>query len=781
MLFVGRPLTLLALAVCTYVVLTWRYKSPGATSSPPAAHYDYDANGFRKYDPLKEQKTRPDAVLASPVEDGRAKRPTVLSATATQKPQTTTYTASEDLPLPTLDPIDMQEYMKDVLHWNRPGHVDGHFPDYEKFEETDFDPNRWEGFELCVSSFEISGGCTDVDGNRDKNFYESGVGKFSPAQISAMQAYLPYPKYQSEEWKQRWQGEFNTCDGPRGGPLKDDMMDSVRVYPVTPRKFPEAFTGSAEAIGMDNNVCVDRVQRYGPYGYNPLSRVPISLVDWASVKWGELQAQCFKKNRDRFAPHARVEWKTAPDFEKPEGPWIASDFHDEIRRKETKQQEMAVEVPQYRSRTAVLIRTWEGYKYTSNDILAIRSMVSELSLRTGGEYQVFLFVNVKNHDEPIFTDRHAYRRMLIKNVPRELRDIAILWNEKVCKAMYPDITDWQVYWHQFMSVQWFSKQHPEFDYVWNWEMDVRFIGNHFHFLNSIGDFSAEQPRKYLWERNSRFYIPAFHGKNYTTFVKDTHAIVANASRAKEIPEPVWGPMPYSDKQKPLGPSPPHSMEEDNYTWGVGEEADLITLLPIWDPTNTSWTMRNKIWNFTPGVHPIFNDEHPTDDEFFDKNEKSIPRRAFINTVLRLSKKLLDAMHEENLAGRTMQAEMWPTTVALHHGLKAVYAPHPIYSAVKWPARYADAVFNADGGVTGRWGQGNDSIYNQDREVNFRPFSWYYHARFPRVLYRRWMGWKAEDGLGEVGGKEWEEREKGGRMCLPQMLLHPVKREDLEDS
>lgn len=148
MLFVGRPLTLLALAVCTYVVLSWRYK----TSLLPAAssiHYEYDANGFRKFDPSKETQ-KGGAPLASPV-DERKKLPQVtvtVSATSSRKEATNTYTASEDLPLPTLDPIDMEEYTKDVLHWNRPGHVDGHFPDYEKFENSDYDPNRWEGFEL---------------------------------------------------------------------------------------------------------------------------------------------------------------------------------------------------------------------------------------------------------------------------------------------------------------------------------------------------------------------------------------------------------------------------------------------------------------------------------------------------------------------------------------------------------------------------------------------------------------------------------------------------------
>jgi hypothetical protein len=48
-----------------------------------------------------------------------------------------------------------------------------------------------------------------------------------------------------------------------------------------------------------------------------------------------------------------------------------------------------------------------------------------------------------------------------------------------------------------------------------------------------------------------------------------------------------------------------------------------------------------------------------------------------------------------------------------------------------------------------------------------------------------MGWKAEDALGTVGGSQWEQKGvndgPGGKMCLPPMLLHPIKRHDLEDS
>ena len=599
-----------------------------------------------------------------------------------------------------------------------------------------------------------------------------------------VEARFLYPQYESEEYQQKWYGEFNPCEGPSGRPVQENHGDVPRAYNAAPKGMPLPFTGSAEALGMSTDICLDRVQRYGPYSHNLAQSQPSTQVDWTKAHWGHLQDKCVEANKGRWAPNARKPPVMTPDFETP------MEQIDKIREIDPEVFKKAgpsanATHQQYHPRTAVLIRTWEGYDYAQNDIVAVRSMVTELSLATGGEYQVFLFVNIKNRGDPIYEDSEVYQAMLERFVPEELRDIAILWNEDAPELMYPNVTDWQVYWHQFMPVQWFSETHPEFDYIWNWEMDVRYIGNHYQFLSKVGDFAQKQPRKYLWERNARYYIPNFHGQNYTEYQDETNAAIANASAAGLIDKPIWGALPYNESQKPLGPTAPWSQEEDNFEWGVGENADLVTLLPIWDPEKTQWTMRNKIWNFTPDIHPIFNDEHPTDDGHDDPSYRTLPRRAYINTVVRFSRRLLHAMHAENLAGRSMQAEMWPTTVALHHGFKAVYAPNPIYSGVQWPARYADAIFNADGGVPARWGQQADSVYNQDREVNFRSWSWYYHAQFPSVLWRRWMGWRAgDDALGdEVGGLDWEEEGGSdgpmGRICLPPMLLHPVKRWHLD--
>lgn len=458
---------------------------------------------------------------------------------------------------------------------------------------------------------------------------------------------------------------------------------------------------------------------------------------------------------------------------------------DDHKRRESRQ-----DLKQYKPRTAILIRTWEGYEYKENDIQAIRALVTETSLLTGGEYQVFLFVNIKQREANIYDDERIYQDLLKRTVPKELRDIAILWTERVLEDWYPHVGDWQVYWMQFMPLQWFSKQHPEFDYVWNWETDARYIGNHYHFLERIAEFAQQMPRKHMWERNSRFYFPDSWNGNYDAFLADTDEQILNASAMGLIDEPVWGPKPYAPFQYPLGPLPPTKAEEDNFEWGVGEEADLITLQPIWDPAETEWSYRNHIWNFIPEVRPHFTPENGNHDGFDHPGFPTIPRRVFINTVARFSKRMLHVMHLENLQGRAMQAEMWPATVALQHGLKAVYAPHPIWTDRKWPAWYAEAIFNADDGIPARWGQQLDSPYNHDREANFGGWSWYYRSVFPHVLYRRWLGWKAKDwGWDADQAKLIEAEMKAGlnvklgkdagettdfRMCLPGILLHPVK-------
>jgi hypothetical protein len=639
--------------------------------------------------------------------------------------------------------------------------------------------------------------------SRDYRICNATLDKLNGSTASDSVAYKPFPSYNSRSWKEEWKGEYRACEGPRGLPLNISTDDEVRVYRGVPSSFPKPFAGGYDIVGLDDSVCFDRYSRYGAYGFGEdeghgdigNKRKPRLVPKWETVRWGRLQDDCLRRNGKRYRLEART-----PGVKKLSTVLLEPDLMSSMASSRVTEEEVtlrsrtgykngSVKVARYHSRTAVLIRTWTGYTYEPNDLLAMRSMIAELSLHSGAEYTVYLYVHVKDASLPIFTNVTLYDEILRANVPEEFCDIAILWSESVFPTWYPDVGDWQVYWHQFMCLQQFSLSHPEFEYVWNWETDARYLGHHYHLFEQVAKFAESQPRKLLWERNKRYYLPDVHG-TYQALIESTHRDVLNASAHSLIPEPVWGPRPYAHAeppQIPLGPEPPHSFDVDDFEWGVGEPADFITLLPIWDPRNTSWSFKNKIWNYIPNVRPIFTQEDPIADSFTHAGFAELDRRVFINTVVRFSKRMLHAMHAENLAGRSMQAEMWPSTVALQHGLKAVYTPHPIFSDRSWPAPYASAIFDtsstidpvtgrAEESVQGAWTEQADSPYNHDRESNFGGWSWYFSSRFPRRLYRRWLGWEdVLQGWGEDERSVQNGDKKGEKMCLSGMLLHPVKR------
>ncbi|PYI04603.1 hypothetical protein BO78DRAFT_462447 [Aspergillus sclerotiicarbonarius CBS 121057] len=543
--------------------------------------------------------------------------------------------------------------------------------------------------------------------------HSPGISADSRSQDTSSQipmVYRPYPDYNGQRWKETHSVPFVPCEGPRGRLLNESLDDQVGVYVGVPEGFPMPMLGSHDAIGFDGALSFDRYSRYGAYGFGENETLVANWmrptkVDWDQVNWGQLQEQCLQRNADRFAP----------------GKAGSSDGHLETR-------------------TAVLIRTFTDREYTDNDIHVIRSMVTELSLQSGGEYDVILFLHVKDPRVPIHKP-DVYRQVVEASVPKEFWDMTVLWKEPAVAFRYPNldssITD--VHHSQWLSVQAFALEHPEFHFIWNWEIDTRFTGHHYEFVDRIADFARKQPRRGLWERNARFFIPGVHGDYETSFRSyvQTHE-----------DEAVWGPAPFDIQEpfQPVGPSPPvRQPQEDDYKWGVGEDADLIGFLPIFHPMGTRWVIRNEVWGYPA---------------------QTTPRRAALVTHYRLSRSLLLAMHEENLAGRHMGSELFPASTAFLHGLKAVSVPHPIYADKGLPAKRADRWFNS--GVNGRSGSTVDSPFSWGRETRFRDVSWYYRANLPGRLYWNFLGWE-KDG---TGGAAYEAQH--GRVCLPSILFHPVK-------
>ncbi|KAL8813174.1 MAG: hypothetical protein Q9223_007113, partial [Gallowayella weberi] len=523
----------------------------------------------------------------------------------------------------------------------------------------------------------------------------------------------------------------------------------VHYYPGVVKSFPEAVMGSSDVLGLRDDICFERFGRLGPYGYGysvkrggtgaglhgdregaedlwtgPGSSIEI---DYSSIEWVKVQSACARKNAGRFAPAEKAGEDLFLHLH-PNGGQAAEDngaksepspMEDDsiigkgdepevpVSANETgAQAEKARGNVALLPRTAILIRTWWDFHYTVEDIVYLRSLIAELSLLSGGEFAVHFLVHVRDDNVPIWADKKIYDRILENALPPEFRGMGILWSERqmgliyggIQESFFRDLPVHGVYRSTFMPVQYFSHQHPEYDFVWNWEMDVRYTGHWYHFFDQVRKWTKAQPRKGLWERNGRFYIPSVHGswEDFKQMVRVQTEMGTNSPNniwsglkppsGNSIPgsrtvqaksdKSIWGPEPPPDVlTNQNDPEPPTTYEKDKYEWGVGEEADLITFNPLFDPDGTTWFFTEDITGY-------------------NTTSSLPPRRAAITTTSRLSKRLLTLMHRETVLKRhTMFSEMWPASVSLHHGLKAVYAPHPMYIDRDWPPSYLAAVMN----------------------------------------------------------------------------------------
>ncbi|PGH34041.1 hypothetical protein GX50_03097 [[Emmonsia] crescens] len=531
--------------------------------------------------------------------------------------------------------------------------------------------------------------------------------------------YRPYPKYESQRWENSHRGRYSPCEGPRGKLISENLDDQVGVY-VGDLGFPKPLFGSHEAVGFNEDVFFDRYTRYGAYGYGENESFvknwnKPARVQWGQINWGKLQEQCFLKNADRFSTEES----------------LLADLPQNSPKRQI--------APE--ARTAVLIRTYIGKTYSDNDMQTIRSLISELSLQSGGEYTIILLLHVKDGEIEIEKE-DVYQEVVEKNVPKEFWDMTVLWNIPIVSKRYPhlvqmDITD--VHRAQWLSVQHFALTNPEYKFIWNWELDSRFTGHHFEFADKLADFGRAQPRRGLWERNARFYIPAIHGSY-------NHAFRNFVQRFEH--EAVWGPMPIDHPHlQPTGPDPPvdSPAKDPNYQWGLGEDADYIGFLPIFHPIGTDWVIRNEVYGYVGD---------------------NTARRASVITHSRLSRRLLLAMDQENVFGRHMSSELFPVSTALLHGFKAVAAPHPVYSDKQLPTESVDRWFNP--GINGRAGSSKESPFGWKRESRFLDLSWYYRANLAGRLYWNFLGWRKD----WTGGRVYEFLY--GRVILPSILFHPIK-------
>ena len=549
------------------------------------------------------------------------------------------------------------------------------------------------------------------------------------------------------------------------------------AYDGVPQHMPDPALGSYDLFGIRDDICFDRFGRYGPYGLgyvgseggvgvgmetesegNDVVWDKTGKIDYREVDWADAQERCQAANKHRFVE---------PQEGTGELPAVGPERNGK------------------KARIAVVMRCYTGFKWTELAVLNLRAMINELALKSGGEYSVHILLHVRDDTLPIWSDDAMVQRVLDYNVPREFHGLVTLWSVSQMMLFYPGRFDaaWQnpsgqgihgVYRSAHLPVQVFAMQHPEYEHFWNWEMDLRLVGNYYELFDRIGKWADEQPRSLMWERNERYYVPAYHGSwdNFTASVARDSGIGPDESAAASIVGPVWyeGKQPLRSEERGQSALPEScTIGKPAGKCGVGEGADLIALDPIFDVMGSGWVFSNDVTGY----------KNPSSD--------NPPRRASIVTAGRVSRRLLAAMHEEVWRyHRSMFTEMFATTIALHRALKAVYAPHPIYLDRAWqePGAAVDAVFNSG---EDRSTSGRNSPFDMRNEHNQKGTSFYYHSEFAGLLWRRWLGYPQMDGRGSYGGRsgagtvrggpdEETRKDSSGRMCLRSMLLHPIKHE-----
>ncbi|CAK7267760.1 hypothetical protein SEPCBS57363_002754 [Sporothrix epigloea] len=639
-----------------------------------------------------------------------------------------------------------------------------------------------------------------------------------------------HPDYDSPAYLSRYH-HVQRCylDDAKKVPVPD-----LWAYPGVPQGQPEPLFGSHSLLGIRNDVCFDRFGRYGPYGLGyskeeggtglaldtenagaeHIWSTKSGKIDYSNVDWASAQRRCYEANEERFVAAGR-DGSLPTEYSAP------GDMLSMPSQASNTTDSSGISGLTKIERTAIVMRCYAGFKWSLHSILNMRALVSELALRSGGEYDVHILLHARDTNIPIWADKQTAQEFIANNIPREFRGLVTLWSEEQMRMLYPGMRGQPVfhnpanadihgvYRSAHYPLQHFAQQFPEYAHYWNWEMDMRFLGSYYEFFNRLGIWADKQPRRRLWDRSAKYYIPALHG-SWQNFTARVDAEAHEAGRPSILGELYFtGRTQTRDEERGVSPLPSgcegavlstynrtspadnttaalpgrhfFADRNNNYTdipesCGVGEAADLITLNPMFDAEDSGWMFANDVTGY-------------------DLAFAIPPRRTAIITASRLSRRLLFAMHEETWRlHHGMFAEMFPPSVALHRGFKAVYAPHPVYADRHWPLAAAEKAFNA--GPDHSAGASPSSPYHPSNEHYHRGLTWYYNSNFAGRLWRRWLGYLqpiddpaapkpkpangTDESLAGLGGGFGDEAMGSGRMCMRSVLVHPIKIESLAE-
>ncbi len=281
-------------------------------------------------------------------------------------------------------------------------------------------------------------------------------------------------------------------------------------------------------------------------------------------------------------------------------------------------------------------------------------------------------------------------------------------------------------------------------------MDVRITGNSLHYLEALSAFAKGEPRKQAFERASFRYIPEAHG---------TYADLLSAVNSSLQGQGIWGPVRIPDIKRPIGPPPPSADPvDDEFKWGVGGDADLISMAPCSRlPSAQRWVYGGYISGFAHGV--------------------DTPRFFCAQAVARVSWNLLNIIHTAQVEkGLRLPSEATLPSYVLWHGLKISFPPQPWFlNPPQHDFQAMNELLNGGSPRSDRDGMSRSSAaYDQtawDEWYQIHP-TWRWASDFPREIIDAWLNPVATDTAGYR--LPHMLRRHDGQVFAPAMALHPVK-------
>lgn len=277
-------------------------------------------------------------------------------------------------------------------------------------------------------------------------------------------------------------------------------------------------------------------------------------------------------------------------------------------------------------------------------------------------------------------------------------------------------------------------------------MDVRFTTNTLDYLSAVSSFARAEPQKQARERASYVYMPDIHG-SYQDFLTAVNTSMSNRAYLAGYPIPELSPYTTTDP----------GMVIDDFTWGVGVDADLIVTAPcVKAELSEAWVYRGWSRGFD-GREPWI---------------RSLPRLFCPPAISRQSGALLDAVHNAQLKGLAVPSEATLPSFALWHGFKMSFPPQPWFMDPMPHPAMADLFFNGvrpqNAGPNGT-GSGHGMYGGPEIFPTTDTLTWWWGTAFPQRIMEAWL--RGEDmGSDLPHVLRWED----GKVWAPVMALHPVK-------